>query len=86
MNITITTNALKTGYQITKTHLCNQTLSLSVLCIYFNFRTDTENRSNITFQLNFPLENEKKKKTADNCQEPLHLNLHSSKIIFAKRY
>lgn len=35
------------------------------------------------FQLHFPLENEK---IADNCQEPLHLNLHSSKIIFAKRY
>lgn len=50
---------------MTKTHLCNQILSLSsfsTLCIYFHFSTDTENGGNITFQFHFPLEDEKKKK------------------------
>lgn len=88
MTIIIYSNALIIGCQMTKTHLCNQICSLSslsALCIYFHFSTDTENGGNITFQFHFPLEDEKKK-TADNCQESLHLNLHSSKIIFAKRY
>lgn len=49
---------------MTKTHLCNKICSLaslSALCIYFHFSTDTENGGNITFQFHFPLEDEKKK-------------------------
>lgn len=66
MTIIIYPNALITGYQMTKTHPCNQILSLSLLfalCTYFNFRTDTENGGNITFQLHFSLANEK------NCRQ-----------------
>lgn len=66
MNIIIYPNAVITGYQVAKTHLYDPILSLSLLfalCMYFNVKTDTENGGNITFQLHFPLENEK------NCRQ-----------------
>lgn len=86
MNITISTNALKTGYQMTKTHLCNQILSLSVLSAYILILGLIQKIEAILLFNSTSLLKMKKKNTADNCQEPLHLNLHSSKIIFAKRY
>lgn len=86
MNIVIHPYAVATGYQMTKnTSMQPNPLPFSpLLCACILMLGLVQKMKAISLFNSTSLL--KMKKTADNCQEPLHLNLHSSKIISAKRY